>query len=168
MGPTPLVCQNTHKVGDVRRVVCASPGYLRGKRPPREPSELASHHCVSYSQVTPTEVWSFRGPALSKPQQVKTSARLIVNTAEAAIGAALDDRGITCVLSYQVEAELRQRKLVELLTAFEPEPLPVHVVYSAATATSAKVRAFVDLAVPRLRAALAAARLPSTPKPRRG
>ena len=150
------------KVGDVRRVVCASPDYLRGKRLPREPSELTSHECVSYSQVTPSDAWNFWSSARSRPQQVKPRARLIVNTAEAAIGAALDARGITCVLSYQVEVEIRQRRLVELLTAFEPEPLPVHVVYSAAAATSAKVRAFVDLAVPKLRSALSAAKLPHT------
>jgi DNA-binding transcriptional LysR family regulator len=156
------------KVGEVRRVVCASPAYLRGKRPLRDPSDLVAHDCISCSQVTPSDVWYFWVPPRAKPRQIKTRARLIVNTTDAAIGAALDARGVTCVLSYQVEAELRQRRLVELLTPFEPEPLPVHVIYSAAAATSAKVRAFVDMTVPKLRAALSGAALPSGPKSRRG
>jgi DNA-binding transcriptional LysR family regulator len=143
------------KVGEVRRVVCASPAYLKRRRAPRAPSELTAHDCVSFSQMTPSDVWSFRMASRGKSLQVKTRARLIVNTAEAAIGAALDARGITCLLSYQIEAELRRRRLIELLTDFAPEPMPVHVVYSAAAMTSAKVRAFVDIAVPKLRAALA-------------
>src|SRR6185503_9348605 len=132
------------KVGEVRRMVCASPAYLRRRGPPREPSELTAHDCISFSQMTPSDTWSFRLPPRGKLQQVKTRARLVVNTAEAAIGAALDGRGVTSVLSYQIDAELRQRRLVELLTSFAPEPLPVHVVYSAVATTSAKVRAFVE------------------------
>jgi DNA-binding transcriptional LysR family regulator len=154
------------KVGEVRRVVCASPAYLKQRRPPRDPSELTSHDCISFSQLTPSDVWSFAGKSHKKPRQVKTHARLIVNSAEAAIGAAVEARGITCVLSYQVDAELRAGKLTRLLAGFEPAALPVHVVYPAASAGSAKVRAFVDLAVRALRGALAAVPEPARQRQR--
>ena len=65
------------------------------------------------------------------------------------------------MLSYQIAAAVREGRLVELLTSFEPAPLPVHVVYPAASGASAKVHAFVDLAVPRLKAALASDRTPA-------
>jgi DNA-binding transcriptional LysR family regulator len=63
--------------------------------------------------------------------------------------------GVTCALSYQVGEHLVAGALVPLLTAFEPAPLPVHLVYPATGARTAKVRAFVELAAPRLRAVLA-------------
>ena len=61
----------------------------------------------------------------------------------------------TQVLSYQVEDELRRRRLVRLLPTFEPPPLPVHLVARAESTASPKVRAFVDLVVPTLRSVLA-------------
>ena len=91
-----------------------------------------------------------------KLRQVKVRPRLDVNDVTAAIGSALDGRGVTRVLSYQIEAELREGRLIEVLGSFAPAALPIHVVYPAASATSAKVRAFVDIAVPELRAALSA------------
>jgi DNA-binding transcriptional LysR family regulator len=79
---------------------------------------------------------------------------LTVNVADAAIHSAISGIGVTCALSYQVTEHLAQGILVRLLTQYEPPPLPVHVVCPAATARTAKVRAFVELAVPRLRALL--------------
>jgi len=78
----------------------------------------------------------------------------VVNSTEAAIASALDGRGVTRVLSYQIERELRDGRLVRLLAAYEPDPLPVHVVHPATDVPAAKIRAFVDIAVPKLRAVL--------------
>ena len=57
------------------------------------------------------------------------SARLVVNTADIAIAAARAGHGITRVLSYTVEPDVRAGKLVVVLPSFEPPPLPIHVVY---------------------------------------
>jgi DNA-binding transcriptional LysR family regulator len=59
-----------------------------------------------------------------------------------------------------IEERLGAGALVKLLAAFEPEPLPVHLVYPAGSTTTAKVRAFAELALPRLRAVLVAAQSP--------
>jgi len=152
------------RVGEVRRTVCASRDYVARRPEPKQPSDLSTHECISFSQVTPSDRWSFAGPG-GKPTHVKVHPRMTVNSADAAIGSALDGRGVTCVLSYQIESELRDGRLVRLLQSFEPEPLPIHVVYPAASAASAKVRAFVDLAVPRLKAALAPLPPPPDRKP---
>jgi DNA-binding transcriptional LysR family regulator len=79
---------------------------------------------------------------------------LTANVADAAIRSAIDGVGITCAISYQVAEPLRSGTLVRILASHEPPPLPVHLVYPATSARTAKVRAFVDLAVPRLRGAL--------------
>lgn len=143
------------RVGEVRRVLCASPRYLAKRGKPRAPADLAEHECISLSQVAPSDVWSFAGGTTGRPRQVKVRPRITVNSNETAIDSALDGGGVTRVLSYQIASAVREGRLVELLTSFEPAPLPVHLVYPSASGASAKVRAFVDLAVPRLKAALA-------------
>ena len=142
-------------IGTVRRVVCASPAYLARHGKPSEPRDLAAHRCISFSALTPSATWSFGpGPEGGRAKQVKVDAVLTVNTAEAAIASAIEGQGITCAVSYQVAAAVRAGTLKELFTAYEPDPLPVHLVSVERAATSAKVRAFVDLATPALRAAL--------------
>jgi DNA-binding transcriptional LysR family regulator len=81
--------------------------------------------------------------------------RLTVNSADAAIASARDGHGVTCALSHQVDAALREGSLVRLLAAFEPPAMHVHVVHQAAQLPAAKARAFVDHAVPALKDALA-------------
>jgi DNA-binding transcriptional LysR family regulator len=140
------------KVGEVRRLLCASPGYLAQREPPRAPTDLKSHDCISFNAMTPSDVWTFapRGKE-NASKQVRVFPRLTVTEAEAAIGAAVDGHGVTRVLSYQVERELKARRLKVILEDFEPTPWPVNVVYPEARLSAAKVRAFVDLVTPGLR-----------------
>jgi DNA-binding transcriptional LysR family regulator len=143
------------KVGEVRRVTCASPSYLAARALPAEPSELLAHDCIAFSEVTPSDTWTFAlATKAGRTTSVKIRPRLTVNNADAAIGSAVAGRGVTTVLFYQIERELEDGRLVRLLANYEPEPLPVHVVCPVASVTTAKVRAFVDLAVPLLKAAL--------------
>ncbi len=142
-------------VGAVRRVACASPTYLAQHGTPREPRELADHRCIGFTALTPTETWTFApGREGGRAKQVKVAPVMTVNTADVAIASAIAGQGVTCALSYQVAAPLRAGALKSILTAYEPEALPVHIVTAARAATSAKVRAFVELATPKLRAAL--------------
>src|SRR5262249_29529100 len=143
------------RVGEVRRVVCASPDYCARRGKPKAPPDLAEHTCISFSGTTPTDTWTVAAGRGGRPRYVKVRPVLTVNNALAAIGSAVDGHGVTCVLSYQVASELAAGRLVRLLPEHEPEPLPVHVVYPPASVATARVRAFIDLAVPRLRAALA-------------
>jgi DNA-binding transcriptional LysR family regulator len=143
------------KTGQVERIACASPSYLARRRAPRVPSDLAAHDCIAFSQVIATDTWTFgAGAGKGRARQVKVRPRLVVTSSEAAIASALEGHGVTRVLSYQIERELRDGRLVRLLAAYEPDPIPVHVVHPAADVPAAKVRAFVDIAVPKLRAVL--------------
>jgi DNA-binding transcriptional LysR family regulator len=142
-------------VGSVRRVVVASPEYLARHGRPKTPADLVAHRCIASTAVTPNDTWTFgaRRPA-ERAKRVRVTPVLSVNTADAAIRAAASGAGVTCALSYQVTTQLDEGALVPLLAAFEPPPLPVHLVYPRASAQTAKVRAFVELAAPRLRAVL--------------
>jgi DNA-binding transcriptional LysR family regulator len=142
------------KVGAIRRVVCASPGYLAARGTPARPSDLLAHDCITFEGLMSPLEWTFRIDKANTPVAIRS--RLVVNTAEAAIDAAIAGLGITRVLSYQVEAARRAGQLVLMLEAFEPPPSPVNLVHAGQGLLPLKTRAFLDFASQRLRARIAA------------
>src|SRR5262249_32123513 len=116
-------------VGSVRRVVVASPSYLARHGRPRSPADLARHRCIASTAVTPDDSWSFGDRTGGRAKRVKIDPIVTINVAGAAIGSAVGHVGITCALSYQVAEHLESGALVRLLGAFEPPPMPVHIVY---------------------------------------
>ena len=144
---------NALPLGTLRSVVCASPGYLKAHGTPRTPADLARHRCITFEATFPAP-WRFAGA----PPFAPVRPRLVVNTAEAAVDAAVAGLGVTRVLSYQAEAALRAKQLRLLLRKFEPAPVPVNLVYDGQQRVTSKLRAFLDFAAPRLRERLAALR----------
>ena len=141
------------RLGEIRRVVVASPAYLAERGRPTRPAELEGHCRVVFSGALDLASWSFERDGA--PETISFQPRLTVNTAEAAIDAAASGFGITRVLSYQAAAGVRSGALVTLLEDFEPLPMPVNLVYADQRLIPLKLRAFLDYATPRLRAALA-------------
>lgn len=137
------------RVGEIRRVVCASPGYLAAHGHPQVPGDLARHACISFESLMSSSRWVFPG------EVVALHSRLSVTTAEAAIAAAQMGLGVAQVLSYQAAEALQTGALVRLLQAHEPAPVPVSLVYPGQGRLPAKCRAFIDHAAPRLRERLA-------------
>jgi DNA-binding transcriptional LysR family regulator len=83
---------------------------------------------------------------------------LTTNQIDIALDACVKGLGCGVFLDYQVQEALAGGALQRVLQAFEPAPIPVHVVYPHSRLLSTRVRSFVDWAVPRLRLRLAAAR----------
>ena len=142
------------KVGAVRRVVCGSPAYFAKRGTPQNLHDLSAHDCITFEGLMSSKVWTFRTG--KSETTVPIHSRLVINTAEAAIGAAIAGFGITRVLSYQIATALRAGALVTALEKFEPAPAPVSLVYEGHGLLPLKLRAFLDFAGPRLRAGLAA------------
>lgn len=141
------------RVGEVRRGVYASPKVLQATGAPRTPQALAGHACIACTAITPVpDRWTFERDGRSFV--VPVSPRLVVNTVEAAIDAAVAGLGPTCVLSYQADAHVRAGRLERILAPFEPRPVPVQVVTAAGRFVTPLVRAFVERAVEVLRATL--------------
>ena len=143
------------RLGSVRRVVCGSPGYLDRHGTPETPQALSSHGCITLEGLMSANRWEFSDG--EKSIAVPVRSRLAVNTAEAAVDAAIAGLGVTRVLSYQIAAAEQAGSLVRILREFEPAPAPVSLVYAAQGMLPLKLRAFLDFAAPRLKAALAGA-----------
>jgi len=137
------------RVGAVRRVVCGAPAYFEQHGVPKHPSDLAKHKIIVSSASWASLDWRFGGA--QKPV-VRIAPRLSFNTYGAVLQAAMLGWGLARPLSYQIGRALLDGDLQIVLSEFEDAPLPVHVVYPEGRRASAKVRAFVDLAVDRLRA----------------
>ena len=137
------------RVGSVRQVVCASPGFLKKHGVPRTPRELADCPSIAFSGDRAAPPWSFR--VGKKTVSVRPRSRLLVNSAEVAAEGAVSGSGVTRALSYQVAAELKAGRLRVILSEFEPEPIPIHVVHREGRQAAARVRSFVDFAVAQLR-----------------
>jgi DNA-binding transcriptional LysR family regulator len=134
------------RVGGLKRVTVASPAYLAERGRPKLPRDLAGHDAIVFGGMNGTERWRFAGG-----QDVTVTARLTVNTAEAALDAARSGFGITRVLSYQAADALSERVVVRLLKEHEGDDIHVHVVYPGGRYPPPKLRAFLDAVVPRLR-----------------
>lgn len=137
------------RVGQVRRVLCASPDYLARRGQPVAPSDLNSHDIIDFVGMTPGGEWAFVKDG--KNQTYRPRARLMVNNADPAIAAAVAGRGITRVLSYMIAPQLANKDLVLVLDDIAPPAVPIHVVHKEAGQTSARVRATVDHLAERLR-----------------
>src|SRR4029078_6780688 len=71
------------RVGTVRRVLCASAGYLGRHGRPKRPGDLARHETISFTNGTHEPEWSFL--VNGKRESVAPKARLVVNSADVAI-----------------------------------------------------------------------------------
>ncbi|VVE37051.1 LysR family transcriptional regulator [Pandoraea cepalis] len=137
-------------IGEVRRVICGSPGYFGVHGVPSTPGDLSGHACITFEVLASRRAWVFG--AGRGEQSVPIRSRLTVNTAEAAISAAVLGVGLVRVLSYQVAQALQDDTLRVVLDNFEAAPLPVYLVHKGQAPLPLKLRAFLDFATPRLRA----------------
>ncbi|WP_299555805.1 LysR family transcriptional regulator [uncultured Tateyamaria sp.] len=137
------------RVGQVRRIVCGTPGYFEAHGRPVSPQDLQSHQIVAASPVSPTAEWRF---GHDMQDVVRVKPRLSVSSVATAISVAKRSWGICRVLSYQVGPDLQAGTLQTVLEEFEPAPLPIHLVHAEGRRAPAKIRAFVELARDRLRA----------------
>ena len=142
-------------VGHVRRVIVASPAYLAQRGVPRTAADLAQHDGIGFAinggVVAPWALYPPGRKNKSDREIAHPHMQLSANTGEIGIAAALAGRGLARALSYQVAEPVQRGRLRIVLADHEPPPIPVQVVYADGRKAAAKVKAFVDFAVERLR-----------------
>ncbi|AZD19000.1 LysR family transcriptional regulator [Pseudomonas chlororaphis] len=149
IGELPDSGQHAMRVGEVRRVICASPAFLARHGRPQHPQELRQAPVIAPSSIGQSRSWLFDDNGT--PLNIRPEPRLVVTANQAAISAACLGLGLTRVLSYQVAGKVAAGELEIILAEFELAPLPIHVVYQGGRKAPARVRSFVDFAVQALR-----------------
>ena len=132
-------------LGEVRRMLVASPAYLARHGLPETPEALSRHELILATTLRGLAEWRFGSGASERI--VRFVPRLQLNDVEAILGAAREGFGIARVLSYQAAPDLLAGTLVRVLADDEPAPLPVQLVFPSARHMAPRLRAFVDFAV---------------------
>jgi DNA-binding transcriptional LysR family regulator len=122
---------------------------LKAHGTPRTLDDLAEHECITFSPLQPADRWVLSDGA--KPKRVRVRSRLQVNTAEAAVDAAIAGLGITRVLSYQAAAALAAGSLRAVLAGSDTQELPITVLRRPERLAHVKVQAFTEFAADALR-----------------
>ena len=133
-------------VGEMRRIVVASPAYLKARGEPKTPGghRLPRHHPVRRRpRRLRTGAFSRTARRFASP----TRRGFSTNSSDAAVQYAEAGGGLTRVLAYQAAASLKAGRLKIVLEKFELPALPIHIVYPTSRLLSAKVRTFIDLVV---------------------
>lgn len=149
IGPLPDAGLIAHRVGAVRRMLVASPDYLDRMGVPLDADGLAHHRIIAFRGVMPTD-----RIALGKGSRT-VSPWIVLNDALAALALAEEGRGITLTMSYLARSRIGDGTLIEVLPELAQPELPVHLVWPEARLPTAAVRAFIDMAQPKLAALLA-------------
>lgn len=152
IGELPDSSYNALRVGQVRRVLCASPSYLAEHGIPFVPDDLVKHQLIVAGAISPTVDWRFEDAG--SPVTIRVKPRLRVTSNDSAIEAAMLGLGITRLLSYQIATQLASGELKIIMSDFEPKPMPINIIHREGRYDSAKVRSFIDLISMRLKTTL--------------
>jgi DNA-binding transcriptional LysR family regulator len=149
IGPLPDSTLVARRLGSVRRILVASPDYLTRHGTPAIPSDLTRHAMIAFTGLMPNREWRYLDGRSGKA--VPFMPRLEINDAAAAIATAEAGEGITVALSYMVAEQIRQGRLIPVLTEMTPPAVPVHLIYPQSRLLAPKLRAFLDFAAPRIK-----------------
>ncbi len=161
LGKLPDSSLRATRVGQVYLSVYASPGYLARHGEPLSPRDLIEHQTVSCLTISPIpDRWSFDGADMTS---VPVRPRLVVNSIESAADAVAEGAGLTFLASYHAQAYVQAGRLRRVLAAWEPAPIPIHILQPAGRFPAGKVRLFVSHLAADLRRRFAAGRRDAEP-----
>ncbi len=140
-------CLVGHSISTIRRVVVASPAFLRRYGTPRHPKDLQQANCVMAGRP-----WLFREGTREFTLQV--SGNLDFNIGAPAIDACVEGLGFGMFLSYQVAPQVRRRQLRIVLEDYERAPMPLSIVYPHARLLPRRTRVFIEWMKSELKARL--------------
>jgi DNA-binding transcriptional LysR family regulator len=133
-----------------RRVLCASPAYLRKHGEPKQLRDLAKHNCLLYTLSPKLNDWRFLAPD-GTGHSVRVNGSLHANNGDVLRLAALGGHGIILQPTFIVGDDLNNGSLVPILGDYMPGEINIHLVYPHNRYLTAKVRSFIDFIADRFR-----------------
>jgi len=124
-----------------RRILCASPEYLRHYGQPQRLSDLVRHRCI-VTGTAPLTDWRFSGQRRSGPTRI--AGHIVCNDGEAAHAMALEGMGIVLKSIWDVADDLKSERLVQILPKYAVSAAPLNAVYLRGHNRVPRVRAFID------------------------
>ena len=136
-----------------RRIVCASPAYLKRHGKPSVPHDLTSHACIVLRENDSAYgTWHFsRG---KRVETVKVDGALSSNDGGTVLRWALDGRGIVVRSQWEIGGFIERGELAPLLVEWGLPNADIHAIYLERNRLSTKLRTFIDFLGEYLQAAL--------------
>lgn len=146
IGPMPDSSLHARMICNLRRVICAAPGYLERHGTPRTPDDLARHNCLWVSSQPMLKRWPFDTEVGLRV--IEVSGNVMANNAETVLQLALVGAGVTRLADLIVGAPIRKGELVPVLADWHHvEPVPLYAVYPHGKHRSPKVAAMVEFLI---------------------
>lgn len=133
------------RLAPARRIVCASPAYLKAYGTPSHPRELPAHRCLHYGYLATGTRWHLAGA--DGPHTVPIEPYFCVNNGEALLRATVEGLGIALLPTFICGADLRAGRLVRFLEDFEPPEIAINAIWPTSRLLTTKVRRFVDFLI---------------------
>lgn len=130
------------RLGEMRRMVVASPAYLVAQGVPRQPDDLAGHNCLSLGQQ---RGWVFRNPITGDTETLKVSGSFECNDGAVLHEWALAGQGLAWRSLWEVGQDLREGRLTSVLDAWQAPPMGIYAVFPQRRHLPLRVRLFIDL-----------------------
>jgi DNA-binding transcriptional LysR family regulator len=134
-----------------KRIVVASPAYLKRRGEPKLPADLVNHNCIGIRQGDEAYgLWRFstsKGKGKNRvqsTQSVKVHGNLTTNDGGVALNWALDGHGVLLRAQWDVERHLQSGELIQLLTPYDSPDADIYAVYAERHRTSLRVKSLID------------------------
>ncbi len=114
------------RLGEFRRVICASPAYIQGAGAPREPEDLLKHACLRYGRESQTGWELFQGDAR---KAISVQGPMVSNNGEMLRDAAVAGLGLILLPEFIVAPALASGELVKVLETWQPAALHLNALY---------------------------------------
>ncbi len=132
----------SRRIASARRVICASPEYIKKNGMPEKPEDLLNHNCLIYMPRNDMGKWEFLDKG--KRKKIKVTGDIRCNSGDALRVASIQSRGITQLPTYMVGLDIQAGRLEAVLEDFEPEKQPIYAIYNHRKYVSAKIKTFID------------------------
>jgi LysR family transcriptional regulator for bpeEF and oprC len=131
-------------IGALHFVTCAAPSYLARHSCPRHPHDLMRHQCVNYFSSKTGRIFEWDFAKGEERIQLNFPGYIAVNDWDAYLVACLSGLGVAQMPLTAIRSHIETGNLELLLTDWNIDPVPFHVVYPQNRHLSAKVRVFVE------------------------
>ena len=131
--------------GPIKIAMVGAPSYFAQRKPPRTPDDLSRHSCVQYRRGPDGLIFDWIFERNGKSKAISVNGRVIVNTPELALRAALDGLGIAYAVEAQADSFVRSGQLVRVLEDWSPTIQGLFLYHSSHRRVPAALRALIDM-----------------------
>lgn len=131
-------------VGAISMINVASPAYLERHGVPEKPEDLSRHLAVQYASPSTGRVEQWGWVEGDQLLTIPMEGRVTVNSAEAYIAFCLAGLGLIQIPAYDVRRHIEAGELVEVMSRYRAEPMPMAILYLNRNHRSRRLQVFAD------------------------